>query len=594
MAALAWAWGAAWLAIAALAAWPWVNRWLVVGPAAGEWRLIRWPLTVGLGWGLLTLWLLAVGFWQFSAWTALLFPALLLFLAVRPAWQARGRARSWLAGAPAALRRLLGSALRGDPAAWVVLGGLALFVMVLGQSTYYPFLGDDEISRYAYYARLMLVQGRLTADVRGYPMYMPMAYLYVFLVTGQVAEQLARVIPAVLSAMTVLATAGLGARWFGRTGGIAAALALMVSPLYLHWSPDGYVDIPSAFYFVLCACAADIWLSSRRLRWAALAGLLAGLALWTKQAGFVALACLGLAIGWGLLQDLIAGRRPAALAAVRAGLAALGAALLAGGLWYLRNAYFDGWANAVPSPGGFYLQQANTAWEYAIPFAGFFTVFGEIASTLYLAGLVWSVLRFKRAVWPLIWAAPYSLLWWRLFSYDARFLLTVLPFFAILFGGLAAEWRWPAPGWLRWAASLIVVAAVGWGAASSSLGGLKRWVTDPAASYADRLTHAKGGLYPAVAYLQAHAPAPARLLSMDGRIKYYLIDRAIDVGYPTTLAEVRRYDFFIVGSWWSSTYAGLQGSADNEVTRAFSDDRILQPVFYSPDYALVIYRVVKP
>ena len=200
--------------------------------------------------------------------------------------------------------------------------GLALLVAVLGQSTYYPFLGDDEISRYAYYARLMFVQGHISPDVRGYPMFLPMAYAYVFFVTGQIAEQLARVIPALLSAMTVLASGALAARWFGRRAGWAAALALMVSPLYLRWSPDGYIDIPSALYFVLCAYAADVWQARRQLRWAALAGLLAGLAMWTKQAGFAALACLGLVMGWTLLRDLLKRKGPESGRVVRDGLIA--------------------------------------------------------------------------------------------------------------------------------------------------------------------------------------------------------------------------------------------------------------------------------
>jgi len=576
--------------------WPWVNAWFA-DPAAEEWRAMRWPLTVGLGLGLLTLWMLAIGFWQINVWLILLFPMALLIAAV---WRLRARplpVRAWLAGLADSLKQFIRALLRGDPAAWVALVGLALLAAVLGQATYYPFLGDDEISRYAYYARLMFVQGHITEEVRGYPMFLPLAYAYIFFTTGQIAEQLARVIPALLSAMTVLATGALGARWFGKRAGWAAALALMVCPLYLRWSPDGYIDIPSALYFVLCAYAADVWLAKRQLRWAALAGLLAGLAMWTKQAGFAALACLGVVMGWALLQDLLKRQNAKAGQVVRDGLLALGIACVAAGLWYLRNAYYDGWANAVPGPGIFYFQQAKTDWAYLIPFVGFFDVFGSVASTLYMLGMVWSIVRLKRAAWALVWALPYTLLWFKLFSYDGRFLLTVLPFYAVLFGGLVAEWHWPwerTPIWLRWGAVAAVVIAMVVGVANSGLGGLRRWVTDSNASYAERLTRTKQGLYPTVEYLRDQVPASARILSMDGRIKYYLIDRTIDVSYPSTLAQVREYDYFVVGSWWSSTYAGL-GLSDNEVTRAFENDpKDLVPVYYSPGYALVVYRVVKP
>jgi hypothetical protein len=594
---LAWAWGFAWLTITSLIAWPWVTGWWadVTQP---EWRVMRWPLTVGLSLGLLTLWMLAVGFWQLNAWVALALPVVFL-IGYRPglhsgAWRALPQTlKSTLAQFSAALKQFGQGLLRGQATAWITLIGLALLAIVLGQATYYPFLGDDEISRYAYYARLMFVQGRVTDEVRGYPMFMPMAYAFVFFVTGQLAEQLARLIPVLLSAMTVVATGALGRRWFGARAGWAAALALMISPLYLSWSPNGYIDIPSALYFVLCAYAADVWQTKRQLRWAALAGLMAGLALWVKQAGFAALACLGLVVAWCLLRDLIKGRRVGMLAAGRDGIAAFGLAILAGGLWYLRNAYFDGWSAAVPGPGIFYYQQARPNLEYLIPFVGYFAVFGALASTLYLLGLGWGTLRLKRSAWALVWAVPYTLLWWQLFSYDARFLLTVLPFYALLFGGLVSEWRWPTPAGLRWSAIVLVLASIVWGVTDSRLGGLARWVIAPTASYAERLYWAKGPLYPTVEFVRDHLPATAHIVSMDGRLKYYLIDRSIDVSYPMSMDAVRQYDYFVVGSWWSSAYAGL-GQANNEVTRALDDPHQLEPLYAAPESGLVVYRVVKP
>src|SRR5919204_344647 len=82
---------------------------------------------------------------------------------------------------------------------------------------------------------------------------------------------------AVAAGRTVIATGALGRRWYGSRGGWAAALVVIVTPMYLRWSPDGYIDIPSALYFVLVAYGADVWLNTRRLRWALMAGALAGL-----------------------------------------------------------------------------------------------------------------------------------------------------------------------------------------------------------------------------------------------------------------------------------------------------------------------------
>lgn len=595
MVALAWFWGFIWLVIAAVAVWPLVWRWWADGESS-EWPVMRWPLTIGLSLGLLTLWLLLVGFWQLNVWVALAFPGSFA-LWYRPDPQ-------MLKAAPQAtlvfphqfiqsLKTFFESLRHGQPSAWIMVAGLLATLVVLGQATYYPFIGEDEINRYAYYARLLFINGQVTDQVRGYPMFMPLAYAYVFFVTGQLAEQLARLIPVILSVATVVATGALGRRWFGERGGWAAAFALLISPLYIRWSPDGYIDIPSALFFVLCAYAADVWLHKRQWRWAALAGLLAGLALWVKQAGFAALACLGVVFAWALFQAAINGRRAEVVKAVRDGLIALGVATLAGGAWYLRNAYYDGWNNAVPGPGVFYYQQARPTLEYLIPFFGYFTTFGHFASAFFLLGLAWAVLRFKRSAALLLWAVPYTLLWWQLFSYDARFLLTVLPFYALMFGGLVSEWRWPSPIGLRWGLVIVVVAATGWGIINARLGGLWQWVVAPTASYAQRLYRAKGDLYPTVEFIQGNLPATTRILSLDERLRYYLIEYPLAVSFPMTMTDVRQYDYLVVGSWWIEIYARL-GSPQNEVTQAFDDPQKLEPIYVAPGHGLVVYRVVKP
>ena len=595
MVILAWIWGFACLCLAALSLWPWLDGWLE-SLDESERLLIRLPLTIGLSFGALTLWMLAAGFWRLNVWVALAFPALVLPLSARSS-RSKFDLKNSALSAFSAVKSFLLALRRGDVKAWIMLAGLIALAVVLGQATYYPFTGDDEISRYAYYARLIFTQGRVTAEVRGYPMFLPLAYSYVFFVTGQLAEQLARLIPVLLSASTVIATAALGRRWFGARGGWAAAFMLIATPLYLYWSPDGYVDIPSALYFVLGAYAADVWLKRREMRWAVLAGVCAGLALWTKQAGFAMLPSLGLVFAWGMARDWFGGKRESTARAARDGLIALAAAFIVGGLWYLRNVYYDGWGSAIPDPGAFYTQQADRSLEALIPFVGQFRAFGIFASPLYIIGLVWGLAKIKQAAWPLIWGLPYTLLWWWLYSYDPRFLLTVLPFYAALAGGMI--------GWVvetriqtlskmtRWTVIALIVLGTGASAVGSQLGGLRQWVVAPTATYAERLVRAKGDLYPAVEFLRDHVPPDARVLSMDGRLKYYLMDRPISVYYPYTLKDLAGFDYFVVGSWWPSTYAGL-GQSNSEVLRAFDDPHTLQQVYSGPTGGLVVYRVVRP
>lgn len=582
----AWLWGFVCLLGSSVCLWPWVTRWFSL--PSDEWRLMRWPLTVGLSLGGLTLWMLVIGFWQLNAWVVLAFPAFALVTSLaihKPKFELG----TWLTSARTAANSLVTGAMSLELSAWIVVAGLAVLLVVVAQSTYYPFIGDDEISRYGHYARIMFVDGRVNEVVRGYPMFLPMAYASVFFATGQVAEQLARLIPTLLSAVTVLATAALAQRWYGRRAAWAAAFVLLASPLYIRWSPDGYIDIPSALFFVLCAYAGDVWLQTRQGRWAALAGLLAGLAMWTKQAGFAALGCLGLVFAWALVSAVLKGKRAEAAGSAVSGLLALGMAILAGGLWYVRNAYYDGWSNAIPSPGDYYYQLANHSLLFLIPFVGMFKDFGLATSLLFLAGLGWMVVRLKQSAWLLVWAIPYTLLWWWLFSYDARFLLTVLPFYAIAFGGLIAEVRWTPAGWQRAVviAGLLAVTAVA--LYQSELGGWRQWLVAPTATYAERLERAKGPLYPTAEYIRDNLPPSAKLISMDGRLPYYLMDRSMFVTYPQTLEEVRQYDYFVVGSWWASVYA-----ADNEVVEALDDPNILEPLYWGPSGGLVVYRIVKP
>jgi hypothetical protein len=344
-------------------------------------------------------------------------------------------------------------------------------------------------------------------------------------------------------------------------------------------------------YFVLCVYAADVWLSIRKSKWAALAGVLAGLALWTKQAGFAALACLGTMFAWAIVRDWMKGDRLNGLAGLRNGLLALALALVCGGWWYLRNAYYDGWSAAIPGPGQFYYRLANHDWTFLIPFIGDFRSFGVAACLLYSIGLMWAVARLKRAAWPLVWCVPYVVLWWWLFSYDSRFILTVLPFFAVLFGGFVAELRWPPIGRWRWGVVAAIVLAASTSIIAARLGGLRQWIVAPAATYAERLYRAKGDLYPVVEFLRDRVPESARVVSMDGRLRYYLIDRDIDVLYPERVSDLQAYDYFVVGSWWTVAYPGF-GLSDSDVPAALDDPSLLQQIYVGPSSSISVYRVV--
>jgi hypothetical protein len=577
---------------------PFLDSWLN-DLDTDERRLIVLPLTFGLGIGVLTLCLFVIGAWQLNAGTVLIVPVIVLGAGSLLKLKTDAVLRS--TSVSAVIKKIF----HGDLTAWTFLVSTLAFLIILGHATYYPFIGDDEISRYAYYAKLMWWRGQVTSDIRGYPMLMPAAYAYIFSLTnyvyqttGQLAEQLARVIPVLFSAATVLATAALGRRWFGLSGGVTSALMLIITPLYLYWSADGYVDIPSALYFVLGAYCVDVWLTTRDVKWAVMTGAMTGLSLWAKQAGFAMLPALGLVFVWALVQHFRSFKNFGSVI-VRDGVIVLLTAFLFGGWWYARNIYFDGWINFAPTPGYIYTQQANTSILYLIPFIGSYLDFGVAVSALYTLGLGWALLRLKRltVIWCLLWAAPYTLLWWQLYSYDARFLLTVLPFYAIIVGGCFSEIGFLQETRfltrLRWGAIIAIVLGVAVSLRDANLGGVRQWLLAPTASYRDRLIRSKGDLYPAVEFIRDYVPANAKIVSMDGRFTYYFVDRHIDVNYPATLESFAQYDYFVLGSWWGTTY-NLYGVSSQELTNLVNDRRVLQQVFTGPSSSLIVYRVVKP
>ena len=67
----------------------------------------------------------------------------------------------------------------------------------------------------------------------------------------------------------------------------------------------------------------------------------------------------------------------------------------------------------------------------------------------------------------------------------------------------------------------------------------------------------------------------------------------MDVFYPFKYSELAQYDYFILGSWWHSTYIGF-GQGDSDVVRAIDDPALLERIYYGPTNSMAVYRVHKP
>ena len=128
-----------------------------------------------------------------------------------------------------------------------------------------------------------------------YPPLVPLLMAFPHLAGGAPNEYTARFMVAALALAAIGAAYLLGRDLFGRQVGLAAAVLAASVPILPHWAASGYTDLPAGTYYTLAALFA--WRTFRRPHpaHALLAGLLAGLALLTKNGG---LLLIGLLPAW--------------------------------------------------------------------------------------------------------------------------------------------------------------------------------------------------------------------------------------------------------------------------------------------------------
>lgn len=511
-------------------------------------------------------------------------------------WVAPERWRSWWL---AQWRRLARLELDGL-LLWTMIGAGTIMLV---HALYYPFIGDDVLSRYGLQAQMIYTEHRIPEAVSGYPPLAPLAFVATWLAAGQANEHLARVFPVVM-AVGVLGTIYLiGRRIWGREQGLVAATLVALSPMFIRNGTLAYTDIPTTFPLILAVFYTLQWWESGRTQDAALAGALMGIAAFTKQSALTWVASLAtIPPLW-----LLATHRQAVPQRWRRATSGLAAMLLPaaliGGPWYVRNWLIGGWGNVVPIAGLYHLLEPGVGPWGLIPPVAAGNDFGLALAPLYALGWVtglalagwqlWKVLSGKLTALPadLIFAVmivPYWLAWWTRFSFDTRFLLLIQPLMA-LWAARPLIWalvqvrqhiRLPRLVWQVGGAALLLGLLV-WGT-RDRLGGVYRAVAYPFASDTERLLHAKGRLYNMVLYVRNHLdPEADRLVLMDGRMTYYLRDFDTHVMYPLRLSDLEGYDYILHSSSIYAVYDSPLGWRDSEFYQHAWDPAYFEPVYMS-------------
>jgi 4-amino-4-deoxy-L-arabinose transferase-like glycosyltransferase len=325
-----------------------------------------------------------------------------------------------------------------------LLKGSVLFICILifWNSIYYLFVTQNAITHYAMPAKNIFLAGgmdgfhvpQFKGPYDAYPLLVPLSYVYNYFAFGEINEHAAKVIPGLFSIGVIGSTYLLGKHLCNKKTGLFAALLLSFTPLFLRFATSGYTDIPGAFFYTNSILYYWLTYRYRSMKYAILTGLMVGFSIWTKNSTLLIFISILLFFIIQTLFDRL--RKTEGHIHLHHLAVILGISLAIGGPWYLRNYLLYGYLVPVRLivPGNW---RYETFWmHYGVPLFKYFGAIGYHVSIVYVFGLFYSFSRLfwkdRKILFLLSFVLPYLIVWVLKFSYDPRFLLTILPLFAVL------------------------------------------------------------------------------------------------------------------------------------------------------------------
>lgn len=390
-----------------------------------------------------------------------------------------------------------GRALAFDERIIILLIVLALLVRWV-TTAFWTFTTYDALWVYGYQARLYFLNGFIPQDVGYYPQFLQLQYTFQQLASGEISDYAARQVIPFLHIGSILAAFVLGERLFSRRAGFFMAGLWALYPHVATWAHIGDLEIPQTFLLTLTAAfLLPAWVTDdrkQRRRDALIAGLVFGIAMWTKPtAGAFIIGVLLLVIAdFGRTRGNIQTWWPRFEVATIMGIACvpLGAA------WYLRNIALglpplvfphESWPLLATRSGDLLswpllavslpvlvlvFRGPEERWRLWPAYVGVgFLLLGAVPSSplfnparrnspesylrlyewlLIVAGLVliaWAMrqhlrrhsLALSRIGWAYLLATPYFALWFWSYSYHARLSLAITPIMMLPVAVLLAE-----------------------------------------------------------------------------------------------------------------------------------------------------------
>ncbi len=394
----------------------------------------------------------------------------------------------------------------------LLLTGAALVVRWFGIA-YWPFTAYDALWVYGYEGRLYALLGHIPDTIGYYPQFLPLLFTYGQLAAGGIDDHAARAVIIFLHTGAILAVYVLGSRLFNRRAGIFAAAIWALYPHVGEWSRFGDLEIPVTFTFTASAAFFLMaWLGQEpRRRYALIAGLLFGVAMWTKPTAgaFVWGVLLLLALDLVRVRFDLRGWWPRFEVALIVGLACLPL----GAVWYLRNLLL-GHPPLVLPPAFWQTMAQQSGSEFGWPLLGLLVLMGwlyfgsrerppvpagVVGLGFVLLGLLpsiiqphrmtplewlalatgaailsvtlgryararWSAGRWRAASiigWALALAFPYFITWFFSYSYHYRLSFAIVPLMLLPTAVILAHWIRPeafASGGKRALLALAIIA----------------------------------------------------------------------------------------------------------------------------------------
>jgi len=434
-----------------------------------QWALTA-TLSVLVGFGGLSLAMFWLGLAGLPFGGAL--PYIVLIALAAPGWALAARSGE-LRAAPPYLPRIWWLPL----ALLTAIAGAALLNAAL-----WPFYRADALGIYVQNAVELYQTGALVpinADryvYELYPQLMSFSFAAVYDASGWANPYPAHVVNTLLGLAALPTTFALARAVFPaqREAAFVATLLLALTPDFGRWVHAGYVDLPmAACYATAAAFAVAGAREGRRIDWM-VAGLCVGLAAWTKNAGLLG---VGLFFIYAAFHLMYKQRRLNDL------LLTCTVVVIVAAPWYARNLVLANllipdtvWADDARQTVHEVFVLVSRPQNYGLP------------GWVMLIGIGWAVAR-KRARVLLYWSVPYFAMWFFFASYDPRFILLMLPFWAVAGAGMLVEaaehtGRWKKP--LR-VVALVLAAVLALGVMMNTVEYKRALLANPVMSHAQKM-----------------------------------------------------------------------------------------------------------